>query len=89
MQISAAIFAFMVIASIDANIIRAPIIRNHNANNIYELAKKRHQLLSKRSFKKRDSHTASLYNDQGSQYLIQVNIGTPAQTFTVTLDTGR
>ncbi|EIE76775.1 hypothetical protein RO3G_01479 [Rhizopus delemar RA 99-880] len=84
----AAIFAFMAIASIDANIIRAPIIRNHNANNIYELAKKRHQLLSKRSFKKRDSHTASLYNDQGSQYLIQVNIGTPAQTFTVTLDTG-
>lgn len=38
---------------------------------------------------KRDSFNASLYNDEGSQYLIDVSIGTPAQSFSVTLDTGR
>ncbi|KAI8078150.1 aspartic peptidase domain-containing protein [Gilbertella persicaria] len=38
---------------------------------------------------KRDTfYTTSLYNDAGSQYLIDLDIGTPAQTFTVTLDTG-
>jgi hypothetical protein len=38
---------------------------------------------------KRDPFQTTLYNDDGSQYLITVNIGTPAQTFTVALDTGR
>jgi hypothetical protein len=38
---------------------------------------------------KRDPFQTSLYNDDGSQYLINVNIGTPAQTFSVALDTGR
>ncbi|KAH8555542.1 aspartic peptidase domain-containing protein [Umbelopsis sp. PMI_123] len=37
---------------------------------------------------KRDPFQTTLYNDDGSQYLITVNIGTPAQTFTVALDTG-
>ncbi|KAI9287202.1 aspartic peptidase domain-containing protein [Umbelopsis sp. AD052] len=37
---------------------------------------------------KRDPFQTSLYNDDGSQYLINVNIGTPAQTFSVALDTG-
>ena len=32
---------------------------------------------------------ASLYNDAGSQYLVDIKIGTPAQSFIVTLDTGR
>lgn len=41
------------------------------------------------SLEKRDPFQSSLYNDEGSQYLIQVGIGTPAQNFTVTLDTGR
>lgn len=42
------------------------------------------------SRRKRDgSFSAQLYNDQGSEYLIQVAIGTPPQNFTVTLDTGR
>ncbi|KAJ8653146.1 hypothetical protein O0I10_011195 [Lichtheimia ornata] len=41
------------------------------------------------SRRKRDgSFSAQLYNDQGSEYLIQVAIGTPPQNFTVTLDTG-
>ncbi|ORY98755.1 aspartic peptidase domain-containing protein [Syncephalastrum racemosum] len=34
------------------------------------------------------AHSAKLYNDQGSQYLVQVGVGSPAQDFTVTLDTG-
>lgn len=42
------------------------------------------------SRRKRDGpFSAQLYNDQGSEYLIQVAIGTPPQKFTVTLDTGR
>jgi len=39
-------------------------------------------------FTKRDPFQTSLYNDNGSQYLINVNIGTPGQNFTVALDTG-
>ncbi|KAI8332721.1 aspartic peptidase domain-containing protein [Choanephora cucurbitarum] len=31
---------------------------------------------------------ASLYNDAGSQYLVDIKIGTPPQSFVVTLDTG-
>ncbi|KAI8882875.1 acid protease [Backusella circina FSU 941] len=33
-------------------------------------------------------HKANLYNDDGSEYLIQIGIGTPPQNFTVSLDTG-
>lgn len=40
-------------------------------------------------FNKRDPFSTPLYNDQGSQYLVSVGIGTPPQNFTVTLDTGR
>ena len=40
-------------------------------------------------FDKRDPFSTGLYNDQGSQYLVSVGIGTPPQNFTVTLDTGR
>lgn len=40
-------------------------------------------------FDKRDPFSTPLYNDQGSQYLVSVGIGTPPQNFTVTLDTGR
>ncbi|KAI9245757.1 aspartic peptidase domain-containing protein [Sporodiniella umbellata] len=43
---------------------------------------------AKRRLDKRDGNTAPLYNDASSQYLVEVNIGTPAQKFTVTLDTG-
>ncbi|KAI7886066.1 acid protease, partial [Lichtheimia hyalospora FSU 10163] len=38
--------------------------------------------------KRDDSFSAQLYNAQGSEYLVQVAIGTPPQNFTVTLDTG-
>ncbi|KAI8890249.1 acid protease [Backusella circina FSU 941] len=65
-------------------IIRAPIIRNPNVN-LLEVAKRRYQRLQKRDG---GVFNGSLYNDQGSQYLIEVGIGNPAQTFPVTLDTG-
>ncbi|ORY98754.1 aspartic peptidase domain-containing protein [Syncephalastrum racemosum] len=45
----------------------------------------RHQ---RSAFRKRDGHPAKLYNDEGSEYLITVGIGTPPQNFTVALDTG-
>ncbi|KAI8096745.1 aspartic peptidase domain-containing protein [Halteromyces radiatus] len=37
---------------------------------------------------KRDGYQNLLYNSHSSQYLIHVDIGTPGQTFAVTLDTG-
>lgn len=83
MKISLAILAIAVVA--EADIIRSPIMRNPNQGNVLEAARKKTQLLSKRD----GVYNASLYNDQGSQYLIEVGIGTPAQNFTVTLDTGR
>ncbi|CEG77258.1 hypothetical protein RMATCC62417_12044 [Rhizopus microsporus] len=33
-------------------------------------------------------HYAKLYNDEGSQYLVNISIGNPKQDFTVALDTG-
>lgn len=35
------------------------------------------------------NNKANLYNDAGSEYLVTVGIGTPAQEFLVALDTGR
>jgi hypothetical protein len=65
-------------------IIRVPITRTSRPDPIISAMQKRNEGLTKR-----DPFLASLYNDQGSQYLIDISIGTPAQTFAVTLDTGR
>lgn len=91
MHITTAILAILatVALGIEEGIIRAPILRNPNNGNPLEIAKRRLQSIQKRQLDKRDPFQAPLYNDQGSQYLIQVGIGSPAQTFTVTLDTGR
>lgn len=35
------------------------------------------------------THYAQLFNDHGSEYLINIGIGTPIQNFTLSLDTGR
>ncbi|KAG2237811.1 hypothetical protein INT48_002112, partial [Thamnidium elegans] len=75
--------ATLALASEDG-IIRAPIIRNPRQGNALEVARKRYQAMQKRA----DGYGAPLFNDQGSQYLINVDIGSPAQTFAVTLDTG-
>ena len=67
-------------------LLRLPLIRNPYTTDILEAARRKHgRILNKRA----DTFTTKLYNDQGSQYLVQVGIGTPPQNFTVTLDTGR
>ncbi|KAI9486131.1 MAG: aspartic peptidase domain-containing protein [Benjaminiella poitrasii] len=97
MQITAAIFAIVcatTVVSAQEGLLRAPIIRNPRQGNPLEAAKQKYELLTKRGLlSKRDEvsqgvYNASLYNDQGSQYLIEVGIGTPPQYFAVTLDTG-
>jgi hypothetical protein len=64
--------------------LRAPILRKSSRAEFLSTS-----LSKKRSLEKRDPFQAALYNDDGSQYLIQIGVGTPAQNFTVTLDTGR
>ncbi|CAO3670461.1 unnamed protein product [Rhizopus stolonifer] len=88
MKIQALVLCAVAFATIDGNMIRAPIYRNNKPSNALESAKKRFEFLSKRRLNKRASYETTLYNDAASQYLVQVSIGTPAQTFTVTLDTG-
>ena len=65
-----------------SSVIRLPLRRS--ARNLDVLTAHR-----KRSIEKRDPFETTLYNDGGSQYLVDVGIGTPLQNFTVTLDTGR
>lgn len=63
--------------------IRAPILRLNKPDPLISAIQKINGL------DKRDPFAAALYNDAGSQYLIDVAIGTPPQNFSVTLDTGR
>ena len=65
-----------------SSVIRLPLRKS--AKNLDVITAQR-----KRSIEKRDPFEATLYNDGGSQYLVDVGIGTPLQKFTVTLDTGR
>ena len=53
--------------------IRLPITRKSRPDPIIAAMQKRSKL------SKRDPFLASLYNDQGSQYLIDISVGTPAQ----------
>lgn len=62
----------------EPKLVRLPLIRRPHSGNI-----------DPGSLRKRDPFSATLYNDQGSQYLVEVGVGTPAQQFTVTFDTGR
>lgn len=39
--------------------------------------------------KRSEVHHAMLYNNDGSEYLVNIGIGTPIQNFSVSLDTGR
>ncbi|KAI9488758.1 aspartic peptidase domain-containing protein [Zychaea mexicana] len=69
----------------DPQLLRLPLIRNPYSTDILEAARRKHG----RALNKRDkTYATELYNDQGSQYLVEVGIGTPPQNFTVTLDTG-
>ncbi|KAI9028887.1 aspartic peptidase domain-containing protein [Phycomyces nitens] len=71
------------IAHADSPVIRFPLIRSPIRLNPLEAARQRHA-----NILKRNAPTGRLYNDQSSQYLIEVGVGTPAQKFTVTFDTG-
>ncbi|CAO3624702.1 unnamed protein product [Cunninghamella blakesleeana] len=60
--------------------LRMPITKKRPQNKVYHPS-----LLQKRAD---NSFKGQLYNDQGSQYLVTVGVGTPPQEFLVTLDTG-
>ncbi|CAO3686850.1 unnamed protein product [Rhizopus stolonifer] len=82
MQITYAILVFSLFTAVtsisnEKRILRVPVERRSRPDPI----------ISSR-LNKRDSYLTTLYNDLGSQYLINIGIGTPAQNFTVTLDTG-
>ncbi|KAI7897322.1 aspartic peptidase domain-containing protein [Mucor mucedo] len=79
----AVVFISVLIFTVNAQTIRLPISRQRRADPMISAIQKRNAGLTKR-----DPFLASLYNDQGSQYLVEVSVGTPAQTFAVTLDTG-
>lgn len=63
-------------ASASREIITLPIVKQQQ---------QRRNHLHKRSV----THYAQLFNDHGSEYLINIGIGTPIQNFTLSLDTGR
>ncbi|KAL9538550.1 hypothetical protein MBANPS3_010850 [Mucor bainieri] len=66
----------------EKKLLRVPISRKVRPDPVIS------SIQQKSGLSKRDPFTASLYNDAGSQYLIDVSIGTPPQNFSVTLDTG-
>lgn len=86
MQISTAIIVITtsLVFAANAQVLRLPITRQSRPDPIISSIQKRNAALVKR-----DPFLASLYNDQGSQYLIEISVGTPPQNFSVTLDTGR
>ncbi|GAN08429.1 aspartyl proteinase [Mucor ambiguus] len=57
-----------------------------NGNTIALPIEKSNQL--KKLQKRSASHSLQLYNNEGAEYLINISVGTPAQNFTVSLDTG-
>ncbi|KAI9488759.1 aspartic peptidase domain-containing protein [Zychaea mexicana] len=65
----------------DGGVVRLPLIRSANG----QLAQLKH--LESTPLDKREAR-ASLYNAFGREYLIEVGVGTPAQMFNLTLDTG-
>ncbi|KAI9266235.1 aspartic peptidase domain-containing protein [Helicostylum pulchrum] len=85
MQISTAIIVITtsLVFAANAQVLRLPITRQSRPDPIISSIQKRNAALVKR-----DPFLASLYNDQGSQYLIEISVGTPPQNFSVTLDTG-
>ncbi|KAI8081971.1 aspartic peptidase domain-containing protein [Gilbertella persicaria] len=56
----------------EAKLIRLPIIQKRTQHELY----------------KRDEFNTNVYNDNGSIYLVRIEVGTPPQTFELALDTG-
>ncbi|KAI8342998.1 aspartic peptidase domain-containing protein [Chlamydoabsidia padenii] len=65
---------------VTANTIRLPITKQ-------SILQSNHSILTKRSTIK-SSYRSLLYNDDGTEYLITISVGTPPQDFKVALDTG-
>ncbi|KAI7854968.1 aspartic peptidase domain-containing protein [Circinella umbellata] len=63
-------------------IVRLPLIRNSNG----QLAQLRR--FESTPLEKRDATRSSIYNAFGREYLIEAGVGTPPQSFNLTLDTG-
>ncbi|KAI9268596.1 aspartic peptidase domain-containing protein [Helicostylum pulchrum] len=57
-----------------------------NASSIILPITKRHKPIN--GLQKRAQHYTPLFNDEGSEYLVNIGIGTPIQNFTLSLDTG-
>ncbi|KAI7854970.1 aspartic peptidase domain-containing protein [Circinella umbellata] len=71
--------------STTATTIRLPIIKRPISSNRYE---KRQNSNITTVTPRPTIESTKLYNDEGSEYLIRVGIGTPPQNFTLALDTG-
>ncbi|KAI8062712.1 aspartic peptidase domain-containing protein [Gongronella butleri] len=90
--VGATVWADPAAAAPDQRMIRLPLLRKEQEHDILQTARLRQlRFTDKHLAKRQDSsngYRAPLYNDQGSQYLINVGIGSPSQSFNVTLDTG-
>ncbi|KAI7886067.1 acid protease [Lichtheimia hyalospora FSU 10163] len=72
---------------LDADTIRLPIYKQHTwKSKRFSYHQKKLDIRSTPA--NTDTSKASLYNDAGSEYLVTVGVGTPAQKFLVALDTG-
>ncbi|KAG2179228.1 hypothetical protein INT43_002078 [Umbelopsis isabellina] len=76
------------LCSVAAVALAAPVEEEVNAKPLLRVPFKKVAKPNGHRLTKRDPFQSSLYNDNGSQYLINVDIGTPAQNFSVALDTG-
>lgn len=80
----------LVLSAATAAVVAAPTTDNYTNNKrILRVPFEKVARPNGNRLTKRDPFQTSLYNDDGSQYLINVNIGTPPQSFSVALDTGR
>lgn len=77
------------LCSVAAVALAAPAVEEPNAKPLLRVPFKKVVKPNGHRLTKRDPFQTTLYNDNGSQYLINVDIGTPAQNFSVALDTGR
>lgn len=70
------LFALFIITALCTNnqIIRVPLKQKRPSNQLT---------------RRQNTYNSKIHNNGGSLYLISVSVGTPPQTFDLTLDTGR
>lgn len=95
-SIAAASAVLLAASSSSAAILPVTGNNNHKAGSVARVALVRNENGQLAHLKRsgginleRRADTASLYNALGREYFIEVGIGTPAQSFNLTLDTGR